>query len=664
MRLAIWTLLVGCPGPDDSDTSRAWTCQLSDEDAPFAHELGCDADFAALAAAPLDASIPGARSAKTVRDRIDRDTLYFQDSVAYEIHWEFASAHLSGDGLPIVADLGTFNATEYTSPDRRFMLGALTHYEQPDLWAWEIAPYDSASAELVAETFRQIRDATWVGDRLRFHPTSEAVARMAEGLPDDVPLVTTEEIYDGVDYQPLNLGTTVARLAFHRAADVDGSLVDYRELVVLDEIPGDISVVAGLITEEFQTPLSHLNVLSQNRGTPNMALRGAWDDERLRALEGRWVSLTVGAHEWDIHEVTQDEADAWWEEHRPDPIDVGEMDLSVVALTDAADLLDLENLPLSQALREAVPAFGGKASHYGGLVHIPEVPAPTAFAIPLFYYHQHLTENGLWDDVDAMLADPSFQADPDVRASRLAELRTAIEAAPLNAAFYDAVLDKLDTDFPGVRMRFRSSTNAEDLGAFTGAGLYTSKTGDPNDPDKPVDRAIKQVWASVWGQRAYEEREYWGIDHTQVGMALLSHRSYPDEDANGVAITANLFDPSGLEPAFYVNVQVGEESVVQPEPGVTSDQLLYYYNLPNQPIVYIARSNLVEVGQTVLDAEQIHELGVALDAIHRYFAPAYGSLPFYAMDTEFKFERDDAGVSRLHLKQARPYPGRGGLGSR
>ena len=50
-------------------------------------------------------------------------------------------------------------------------------------------------------------------------------------------------------------------------------------------------------------------------------------------------------------------------------------------------------------------------------------------------------------------------------------------------------------------------------------------------------------------------------------MAMLCHRSFPDEDANGVAITANIYDTSGLEPAFYVNVQEGEESVVFPEDG-------------------------------------------------------------------------------------------------
>ena len=47
------------------------------------------------------------------------------------------------------------------------------------------------------------------------------------------------------------------------------------------------------------------------------------------------------------------------------------------------------------------------------------------------------------------------------------------------------------------------------------------------------------------------------IDHKTVAMSLLVHHNFPDEEANGVAVTANPFDPSGLEPGFYVNVQWG-----------------------------------------------------------------------------------------------------------
>ncbi len=90
--------LVGCPGEPD----KVWECILTDADADFAQQIGCQADFDALASAPLDASIPGARSCKTVMDRFDDDAQYFQNSTRYPIHWEFASAHLSAPDHALV----------------------------------------------------------------------------------------------------------------------------------------------------------------------------------------------------------------------------------------------------------------------------------------------------------------------------------------------------------------------------------------------------------------------------------------------------------------------------------------------------------------------------------------------------------------------------------
>ena len=63
----------------------------------------------------------------------------------YEVHYAFISTHLSGGELPYVPPLSEFNTTEYFTPDRRFVLGAVTHYEGPDVWALELSPYDTAS---------------------------------------------------------------------------------------------------------------------------------------------------------------------------------------------------------------------------------------------------------------------------------------------------------------------------------------------------------------------------------------------------------------------------------------------------------------------------------------------------------------------------------------
>jgi hypothetical protein len=144
-------------------------------------------------------------------------------------------------------------------------------------------------------------------------------------------------------------------------------------------------------------------------------------------------------------------------------------------------------------------------------------------------------------------------------------------------------------------------------------------------------------------------------------MALLCHRSFPDEKANGVAITANIYDTAGIEPAFYINVQEGEESVVFPENGVTTDQIIYYHDLPGQPAVYIQHSNLIADGETVLTNGELYELGTALSAVHNTFYEVYGTAGgFYGMDTEFKFANNPrTGEIQLYLKQARPYPGWG-----
>ncbi len=98
-----------------------WSCTYEGGEVHSLAQLGCFGDFEALASAPLDSTIPGARSLKTVIDRID-DTLYFQNTNLYPIHHDFTSERLSGMGLPIVPMLAEFNATEYTAPSRRFSL--------------------------------------------------------------------------------------------------------------------------------------------------------------------------------------------------------------------------------------------------------------------------------------------------------------------------------------------------------------------------------------------------------------------------------------------------------------------------------------------------------------------------------------------------------------
>ena len=647
----------------DPDTpAEVWECQHGGAEAPdFLKQIGCAADFKALASRPLDASLPGARSVKTVLDLDGGSEFYFQNSNRYPIHHDFVSQHLSvAAGLPPVPDLASFNTDQYTSPDRRFVLGAVTHYEGPDVWAYEIAPYDRASPDMITAAYDAIVENTFLGDRLLFHPTSLTVQAVVEDLPERVRVITTDELYEGVDYQPLNPAQSYGRLRFMTATELETEHVSFRDIVVLDRVPNDISVTLGIITSEFQTPLAHINVLSQNRGTPNMALRGAYDDEELRALDGAWVCLTVGPFEYEIEQISKEEADTWWEDNRPAEVQVPGANLDITELTNIVETVsfadDASGEEILAAIKEGTRAFGGKAANFSALARVEDITVPRAFAVPIFYYFQFMQENGFDERIDALLADPSFQDDPAVRELELELLREDMKVAPVNEDFQQLLLDKLAADYPvGLRMRFRSSTNADVFYVLSCSVIYTSKSGDPNDPAYPVFDAVRKVWASVWFFRAFEERSYRSIDHKAVGMALLVHRSFPEEEANGVALTDNPFDKSGLEPAFYVNVQYGDNSVVLPPPGVTTDQLLYYYLQPGQPTTYLSHSNLGEEGQTVLSRAQVHELGQALQQVRSYFSPAYSSPDWWAMDVEFKFDGEPGEEPILYLKQARPF---------
>jgi len=636
----------------------------------FLERIDCSADFRALGSEPIDASIPGARSVKVILDTADSNHQYFQNSVLYKVHYDFASTHLSGNGLPVVPSLAEFNVSQYYQPDRRFVLGAVTYYDGPKVWALEMAPYDTASAAMMETLFRSVKSHAFFGPGLKFHPTSDAIGVEAAKLPKDIPVVTTDQLYRGITYQPLVLSTGVGRLRFETIGTIDEAAISYTDIVVVDSAPNDIPVVQGLISQDFQTPLSHVNVLSANRKTPNMGLRGAMSDTTLRGLEGKLVSLTVGALEYDVHEVSESEAEAFWDAHKPVPVTLPEVDTSNTELKDIADVTPepAAGGSLRDSIKTAVLSYGGKAAQYSVLSRTPGVPIEKAFAIPVYWYYEFMERNGLFDKIAALQADKAFQSDSQVRFEKLAEFQTEVQAGTVSPDLVQALMAKIDSEYPNHVIRFRTSTNSEDLDGFPCAGCYDSAKGDPAKGVDDVLNAIKFTYSTVWKFRTFEERAYYSVDHHSVAMALLVHNNFPDdyEKANGVAITANPFDESGLEPAFYINVQFGGKvEVVAPAAGTTSDQILYFFDNPNQPITYLAHSNIISGGSTVLSREQVHSLGVALDAIHTRFSPAYGPAAgnngFYAMDIEFKFsnEADPSKPATLYVKQARPYPGRG-----
>jgi phosphoenolpyruvate synthase/pyruvate phosphate dikinase len=173
--------------------------------------------------------------------------------------------------------------------------------------------------------------------------------------------------------------------------------------------------------------------------------------------------------------------------------------------------------------------------------------------VPFFYYAQHIKQNKLDVKIDALLDDPKFKTDAVWRKGELDKLREAIRTAPINQASLDAIYKRVRVRLGGKGVFVRSSTNAEDLPGFNGAGLYDTV---PNVVGKQaIGEALRVVWASVWTLRAVDEREAFGINHRQVFGGVLVQVGV-NATAAGVLVTKNLYDPSDAN-SFTINAKWG-----------------------------------------------------------------------------------------------------------
>ncbi len=195
-------ILMGCTGHETPGSESKTTLDPTDttveecESEPgdiveFLPRLGCLEDFELISAIPVFPE-PGTNlSVWTAVDRNQDDLLYFINSKEHSLQWSFAHEHLgASEGMQPITELGQFNLFEYSDPDRRFLLGAVTRYDDDGVWAYELDPTDNADAAMIQAAFDKVCAHAWMCDELYFHPTSELGETMAADLPDHIPVIT------------------------------------------------------------------------------------------------------------------------------------------------------------------------------------------------------------------------------------------------------------------------------------------------------------------------------------------------------------------------------------------------------------------------------------------------------------------------------------------
>ncbi|MGH3916409.1 MAG: PEP/pyruvate-binding domain-containing protein [Pseudonocardiaceae bacterium] len=599
--------------------------------------------------------VPGALGAREVKflvlgvdEVVPR--LYFANTNTYSYHYDFATGALN-----VSMPLGEFNAQTYFRDDRRNLAGTvIAHdgFEAPDggrgLYAMEFWPTDPVRAHHVALAFQAIGEAMpFASAVLAYHPagdTQEALYREDRAQFDQlgVRVVETSTLFGNVSYTPLNLGEGYGTLRPVDATQVGTRPATIRDVAIFATLPNDISHLAGIISETPQTPLSHINLKAKQNDTPNAYVRGASTNPRIMPFLDQLVHYVVTPDGFELQPATQAQVDSWLERLRPPHPQRPRRDLG------PREIVDLDQLRNSDTA-----AFGAKAANLGELRTIfPAERVPDGYAIPFSFYDDFMTTNGLYDEAACMIADTGFQSDPAVRERMLDDFRrNRVRRGELRAELASRISELQARFGAGIPIRCRSSTNNEDVEGFNGAGLYDSYTHRPDEG--ALEKTIKQVWASLWNFRAFDERDFYRIDHLHAAMGVAVHRNFDDEVSNGVAITKNPYEPAW--PGFYVNVQVGESLVTNPDPAAVPDELLISAIGPSGEweIQFIRHSSLTADGEPVLSTIHLDELRRALQRLHTHFKRVYQRQDddAFAMDIEFKVDTHD----RLVIKQARPW---------
>ncbi len=416
-----------------------------------------------------------------------------------------------------------------------------------------------------------------------------------------------------------------------------GERPDPLDVVIYDALPNEMPRVAGVITTVMQTPLSHVNLRAVQDHIPNAAITDALGNKAVTKLVGRYVRYEVTESGYTLVSATQAEVEAHHKNTRPTTAQTPQRDLTVRSIT-----------PLADVSFDQWIAFGVKSANVATLrtFDLPGVVVPDGVAVPFWFYDLFMRRNGLYSVAKAMMADKRFTSDPEFQETQLDNFRSMMKNASMPAELSSALRDVRSQFAAGQSIRCRSSTNNEDLPGFSGAGLYDSRTQHPEEG--PLDKCIKQVFASVWNLRAYLEREYYRIDHLSTAMGVLLIPNTRNERANGVAVTV---DPVYGEPdAYYVNAQLGENLVTNPGALAIPEELLLY---GEGTMDVVTRSSLIGPGESLLPETVVASLRRSLATIHREFAALYKVTPTekFAMEIEFKVTE----TGQLMIKQARTW---------
>lgn len=511
-------------------------------------------------------------------------------------------------------------------------------------YRFEFEPNDSFSFDKVQMAFELIAaNMPFLKNNLAYCPMPNAALPLykeekAQYDHSRIPILLEEDIFEDVQYLALNQAEGYGFLRKMEFSDIP----NIRDIVVYEHLPNEMSRTGGIISAVPQTPLSHVNLRAIQDKVPNCYIKNPLQNEKIKRLLGKYVHFVVRQNEFILEESDLATVNAWFDAVRPKEPQKPPLNLT------RTKILKLDAIRFDMS-----DSYGVKCANLAEMrtFGFAKETVPDGFGIPFHFYRAFMEYNGFFEKMIKMRADPEFANDATIRDSRLKSFRKEIEKGIMPQWMLDE-LAVMQNSFPrGTSIRCRSSTNNEDLPDFSGAGLYDSKTQKPDEGH--IEKSIKQVFASMWNFRAYEEREFYRVDHLVASMGILCHPNEKDERMNGVGVST---DPIyHTEKTFYLNNQIGEEMVTNPEALSIPEEIILDATQMMEDYYTIIRYSNLSNTKLVLESKYLNQMRNHLAVIHNRFKKLYKAEnnSLFAIEIEFKVTKE----GNLSIKQARPWLG-------
>src|SRR5262245_56357837 len=223
-----------------------------------------------------------------------------------------------------------------------------------------------------------------------------------------------------------------------------------------------------------------------------------------------------------------------------------------------------------------VEHVGGKNASLGEMISSLArlgVRVPGGFATTAQAYREFLKQGGLDERIRGALADLDVE-DVTKLAATGAQIRQWVLSTPFPPALEKAVSEELRQMSGGreIAVAVRSSATAEDLPEASFAGQQETFLNVRGAA--AVLKAMHEVFASLFNDRAIAYRVHHGFDHSAVALSAgVQHMVRSDVGASGVMFT--LDTESGFRDVVFITASYGlGETVVQ---GAVNPDEFYVY---------------------------------------------------------------------------------------